>query len=98
MLHAQLSGAASLRHVVGGLHSHANRLSHLGAAPCARSTLADANHDRPAAVFADLLAAMIQRSRPGLRRIMAGATLLIDSTSPLLNSLGAHWTRASDHA
>lgn len=59
MLYAQLSGAASLRLGVGRLHSHANRLSHLGAAPCARSTLANANHGRPAAVLADLLAAII---------------------------------------
>lgn len=98
MLYAQFSGAASLRHVVGRLHSHANRLPHLGAAPPMRSTLADANRDRPAAVFADLLAAMIGRSQRGLRRTMAGTTLLIDSTSLPLNSLSAGWARASDHA
>lgn len=98
MLYAQLSGAASLRDVEGGLHSHANRLYHLGAAPAARSTLADANRCRPAAVFSDLLAAMIGASQRALRRTMAGATLLIDSTSLPLNSLSAAWARVSDHA
>jgi len=98
MLYAQVSGAASLRHVLGGLHSHANRLYHLGAAPPMRSTLADANRDRPAAVFSDLLAAMIGRSQRGLRRTMAGTTLLIDSTSLPLNGLSAAWARVSDHA
>ena len=98
MLYAQLSGATSLRDVEGGLSSHANRLHHLGAAPAARSTLADANRCRPAAVFSDLLAAMIARSQPGLRRTMAGATLLVDSTSLPLNGLSAGWARVSDHA
>jgi len=98
MLYAQVSGAASLRHVVGGLHSHADRLYHLGAAPPMRSTLADANRDRPAAVFSDLLAAMIGSSQRGLRRVMAGTTLLIDSTSLPLNGLSAAWARVSDHA
>lgn len=98
MLYAQLSGAASLRHVVDGLHSHANRLYHAGAVPPQRSTLADANRDRPAEVFADLLAAMIGSSQRGLRRTMAGATLLIDSTSLPLNALSAAWARVSGHA
>jgi len=98
MLYAQLSGAASLRHVVDGLHSHANRLYHASAVPPQRSTLADANRDRPAEVFADLLAAMIGSSQRGLRRTMAGATLLIDSTSLPLNALSAAWARVSGHA
>ena len=55
MVYTQLSGAASLRHVVDGLHSHANRLYHLGVEPARRSSLADANRNRPADVFADLL-------------------------------------------
>jgi hypothetical protein len=98
MLYAQVSGAASLRHVVSGLHSHVDRLPYLGAGPPMRSTLADANRDRPAAVFSDLLAAMIGSSQRGLRRVMAGTTLLIDSTSLPLNGLSAAWARVSDYA
>ena len=47
LLYGQLSGAASLREIVGGLESHAVRLYHVGAKPVSRSTLADANARRP---------------------------------------------------
>src|SRR3954462_92849 len=49
LLYGQLSGAASLREIVTGLSSHAARLYHLGAEPARRSTLSDANTQRPAA-------------------------------------------------
>ena len=39
MLYAQLSGAVSLRELVGGLASHQNRLYHLGSRPVQRSTI-----------------------------------------------------------
>lgn len=95
MLYAQLSGAVSLRHVAAGLQSHADRLYHLGVEPARRSSLADANRDRPAAVFGDLLAAMIGGARRGLRRKMEGATYLIDSTGLPLNERSADWARFS---
>ena len=98
MLYAQFSGAMSLRHVIDGLHSHANRLYHIGCEPPRRSSLADANRNRPAAIFSDLLAVMIQRCHRGLRRTMDGATYLIDSTSLSLNELSAAWSRFSDKA
>ncbi len=43
LLYGQLSGAASLREIVGGLESHSVRLYHVGGRPVSRSTLADAN-------------------------------------------------------
>lgn len=98
LVYAQVSGATSLRHVVDGLHSHANRLPHLGAVPCARSTLADANRDRPAEVFSDLLGAMIKRFHRGMRRRLDGLTHLIDSTSLMLNARSANWAHVSAHA
>lgn len=98
MLYAQLSGAASLRHVEAGLQSHGDRLYHLGAGPARRSSLADANRDRPAAAFADLLAAMIAGAGRGLRRRMAGTTCLVDSTSLRLNRRSAGWARFSAEA
>ena len=58
MLYAQLSGAASLREIEIGLKSHGCRLYHVGGQPVARSTLAEANRYRPAALFADLFAEM----------------------------------------
>ena len=57
-----MAGAPSLRAIEQGLQSQAFCLDHRGAAPPARLTLADANHDRPAAVFGDLLAVMTQRA------------------------------------
>ena len=51
MLYGQLSGAESLRDVVGALESHAAKLYHLGMAKVSRSTLSDANALRSAEVF-----------------------------------------------
>jgi len=98
LLYAQLAGAVSLRETVAGLRSHAARLYHLGARLVCRSTLADANAQRPAAVFADLFACMLQGAHGGLRRAIGEATLLIDSTSLPLNARSADWARFSANA
>lgn len=66
LLYGQFSGAVSLREIVTGLESHAARLYHLGADGVRRSTLADANALRPSAVFAELLAVMLQQAHRGL--------------------------------
>lgn len=97
MLYAQLAGAVSLREIEAGLLSHQARLYHLHATPAARSTLADANRQRPSALFAELFTTMVQRL-PGrrLRREMGeAATYLIDATSLALNAHSAHWARYS---
>jgi IS4 transposase len=60
-----------------------------------RSTLADANRDRPAAFFADLFAAMLKQLDRGLRRKLAETVYLIDSTSLRLDSRSAGWARFS---
>lgn len=98
MLYAQLSGASSLRHVEAGLQSHANRLYHLGVEPACRSTLSDANRDRPAVVFADLLASLIGCAGRGLRRSLREATYLVDATVLPLNQRSADWARFSARA
>ena len=95
LLYGQLSGATSLREIVGGLESHAVRLYHLGACPAQRSTLADANARRPSAVFSELFAQMVQRAHRGLRRKIAETTYLIDATSLRLSALCADWARFS---
>src|SRR5215831_18370899 len=52
LLYGQFSGATSLREIVTGLESHETRLYHLGAAPVKRSTMSDANSQRPWHVLA----------------------------------------------
>jgi len=95
LLYGQLSGAASLREIITGLASHATRLYHLGAGPVRRSTLSDANAQRPVAVFSELLAIMMKQAHRGLRRKLAETTYLIDSTSVRLNERSAGWARFS---
>jgi hypothetical protein len=95
LLYGQLSGASSLREVVGGLESHANRLYHLGASPAKRSSLADANAQRPHEVFAELFAEMVARAHRGLRRKIGESLYLIDSTSVRLSALSTDWARFS---
>lgn len=95
LLYGQLSGAGSLREIVTGLESHAARLYHLGAASVRRSTLSDANAQRPVAVFAELLAMMMQQAHRGLRRKLAETTYLIDATGVRLNEDTAGWARFS---
>ena len=95
LLYGQLSGATSLREIITGLESHTARLYHLGTGPVRRSTLSDANTQRPAAVFSELLAIMMKQADRGLRRKLAGTTYLIDSTSVRLNEQSAGWARFS---
>src|ERR1700676_67625 len=51
LLYAQLAGSESLRAIVAGFESHASKLYHLGTGEVSRSTLSDANAQRPCAVF-----------------------------------------------
>ena len=98
MLYAQLSGAASLREIETGLRSHADRLYPLGVSLPHRSTLADANRQRPVGVFTALLGGMIQSAHRRLRRTMDGVSYLIDSTGLALNERSADWARFSASA
>ena len=72
LLYAQLAGSESLRAIQGGFESHASKLYHLGACEVSRSTLSDANAQRPCAVFtgllAELRAAVSARLAAGSRR------------------------------
>ena len=91
LLYGQLSGAVSLREIVGGLSSHGPRLYHLGARPARRSTLADANAACPCELFAE----MVAQAHRGLRRKIAETTYLIDSTGVRLSGLSADWAQFS---
>lgn len=95
LLYGQLSGATSLREIVGGTQSHAARLYHVGAAPVKRSTVSDANTKRPCGVFSELFGEMLKQAHRGLRRKAGEAVRLIDSTSVRLSGLSADWATFS---
>jgi len=95
LLYGQLSGSTSLREIVTGMASHETRLYHVGAAPVRRSTMSDANAQRPWQVFSELFAQMLPQAHRGLRRAMADAVRLIDSTSIRLSSLSEDWATFS---
>jgi len=96
LLYGQLEGASSLREIEAGLASHQSRLYHLGVSAARRATLADANLSRPAAVFAELFAVMMHSAHRGLRRHLAGAAYLIDSTGLRLDRRSLDWARFSE--
>lgn len=91
LLHGQLSGAVSLREIVTTMASHETRLYHLGASAPKRSTLADANAQRPADVFSDLFSVLLKQARRGLRRHTKDAIRLVDASRVTLNSLSRGW-------
>jgi IS4 transposase len=95
LLYGQLSGAMSLREIVTGMESHETRLYHLGAAPVKRSTVSDANNNRPWQVFAELAMEILKQAHRGLRRTTRDAVRLIDSTSVRLSSLSRDWATFS---
>ncbi len=91
LLHAQLSGAVSLREIEATMASHETRLYHLGVAAPKRSTLADANACRPAAVFAQMFGVLLKQAHSGLRKASKDAIRLIDSSRITLNALSRGW-------
>lgn len=94
LLFGQLSGADSLRAIEAGLQSHAGRLYHLGGCCVARSTLADANARRPAALFAGLFAHMAAGAARATRRHLKDAVRILDATRIELSSLSGGWLGA----
>ena len=95
LLYGQFSGSTSLREIVTGMASHETRLYHVGATPVKRSTVSDANSNRPWQVFSELFAQMLPQAHRGLRRAAADAVRLIDSTSIRLSSLSEGWATFS---
>ena len=68
MLYAQLSGKKSLRDLVFSLGRHQRKLYHLGLDPVKRSTLADANEQRPARIFTQTYFKLLHRLEAELGR------------------------------
>jgi IS4 transposase len=95
LLYAQLSGAQSLREIEAALESHAAKLYHLGGAQVSRSTLSDANAQRPWQVFSGLFAQLTGQAVRGLRRKTSEAVHLIDATGLRLSALSKDWAQFS---
>ena len=64
LLSMQLTARVSLRDGVSSLKARIKSLYHLGVKPVARSTFADANHQRPASLFEALFGLMYRRCQP----------------------------------
>ena len=91
MVFAQLSGSRSLREAVGALERFPGVHAHLGLAPVRQSTLADANRARPAALFEDVLEALVRElgaSAGGHGREMLR---LVDATRVLVGKRIESW-------
>ncbi len=93
LIYAQLGAADSLRGLAVSWNANAHHHYHLGCAPIARSTLADANKRRPSEVFADTFAMLSGLADRDLRRDGEEMLRLIDATPIPLPALcgWAHW-------
>ena len=91
LLFGQLAGASSLREIETGLISHSARLYHVGGCCVARTTLADANARRPAALYGDLFAHMASSASRRTRRHLADAVRILDATRVQVSSLSSGW-------
>lgn len=80
LLFAQLTGSASLRSIETAFNAQSNQHFHLGCDRIARSTLADANARRPAAIFAELFGKLATGLGRKARVEGAHVLRLIDST------------------
>ena len=95
LLYAQLIGAASLREIELGMASQAAQLAALAVQPARHTTLADANRDRPSALFIALLLAMLDTLNRAQRRRLEATVYLIDASFLALPARYAKWARFS---
>lgn len=94
LMYAQISGATSLREVEAGFNSQKIHHYHLGTRQIRRSTLADANHKRPAALFEGVCQHLMAKMGRRLRQEVGDFLYLLDSTPIPLKGLGYDdWTK-----
>ena len=86
LLFCQLSGRQSLRDLVDGFNSKRAHHYHLGTGVIRRSSLADANRDRPVAIFQETFFYLLEKARSSIpTKDTAEMVRLIDSTTIDLN-------------
>ena len=91
MVFCQLSGSRSLREAVGALERFPGCHAHLGMQPVRRSTLADANRVRPAALFEDVLEALVTQLGASCGRREREMLRLIDATRVMVGKRIESW-------
>jgi hypothetical protein len=95
LLFAQWAGLTSLRQIVAALGGQSGSFYHLNLrAPC-RSTLADANAERPAPVFRDIAMALIPVAAGALRQESEALVRLLDATPIPLKDEAFAWAEAN---
>lgn len=92
LIHAQLSGAQSLRGIEQTWEANAHHHYHLGVGEVCRSTLSDANQRRPVEVFLETFEMLAGRADRMLRREGAEMVRLIDATPIPLGDL-CRWSK-----
>lgn len=96
LLFAQLSGLNSLREIEHGLAAQPRALYHLDLRLPCRSTLADAQKQRPAAVFRDVCQVLIGRASRAVRQESAALIQLVDSSPIPLRDPRFGWAEADN--
>ena len=94
LIYAQIACASSLREIETGFNSQKIHHYHLGTRCIRRSTLADANQKRPAALFERICQLLMAKVSRHLRQDVGDFLYLLDSTPIPLKGLGYDdWTR-----
>ena len=87
LIYAQLSGATSLRALIGGFSANPHHHYHLGVGKLARATVSEANARRPVALFARTFAMLAVEADRHTRREGAAMVRLIDASPIPLGEL-----------
>lgn len=95
LLFAQLAGLTSLREIIVGMAAQSRWFYHLNLRMPARSTLADANAARPAAVFGDIARELIAVAGRRVRQRGEAMIRLLDSTPIPLKDARFAWAEAN---
>jgi IS4 transposase len=94
MLFCQLSGRQSLRDLEDGFNSKKAHHYHLGTHAIRRSSLSDANHKRPVAIFQETFFYLLEKVRSQLPgKVTTDMVRLIDSTTIDLNLNQFEWAK-----
>lgn len=94
MLFAHLGGLGSLREIEQGLAAHPGGLYHLDLRLPRRSTLSDAQTNRPAAVFRDICQAVMAQASRTVRHEVGELVRLVDASPIPLRDPRFDWAEA----